>query len=410
MIPEKLLTVEDAGDGRRPRWLSARDEVWVRLLLDELDGLEGRTVEQAEQVGRVPVVGAPPRAAAAMRLVLARFRSSEVLAAAPPVLVRSAVFQEAVREGATRDKAIARAAATLGIAPDEVVPALYADRPGARRVVVAPTRPSPREAIELYHLALLQGLLYRSELLVVRCREHVRAVVRYAKLRGLLCAYAEEQGGTRIELSGPLSLFRHTLKYGSALASFVPALVATPGWSLEATVVLRGDRTLLHARAGDPIARTHALPADADSTVERRFARDFRRLGSAWTLARETAAVRAGGRLFFPDYTLRHGERVVYLEIVGYYTPEYLSNKLEAFRAAGLKDLVVCIDETLACGDREIEAAAVVRFKKRIDAAAVLAAAEALPTRLRSQALDLAEPWSHHATGLATPGWNPGAS
>jgi predicted nuclease of restriction endonuclease-like RecB superfamily len=387
MIPEKLLTVENAGDGRRPRWLSARDEVWVRLLLDELDGLGGCSVEHAERIGSVPVVGAPARAAAAMRLVLARFRSSEVVAVAPPVVVRRAVFEEAAREGATRDDAIARAAASLGIAPADVVPALYADRPGARRVVVGPTMPSPREAIELYHLALLQGLLYRSELLVVRCREHVRAVVRYAKLRGLLCTYAEEPAGTRVELSGPLSLFRHTLKYGSALASFVPALVATPGWSLEATIVLRGERMPLHARAGDPIARTHALPADADSAVERRFARDFRRLGSAWTLARETAAVRAGGRLFFPDYTLRHGERVVYLEIVGYYTPEYLSNKLLAFRAAGLKDLVVCIDETLACGDREIEARAVVRYKKRIDAAAVLAAAESLLTGSRLGAL-----------------------
>jgi predicted nuclease of restriction endonuclease-like RecB superfamily len=378
MIPEKLLSVDISGDGVRPRWLSARDEVWVRKLLDESDGLQGRTIDDAERAAAEPVAGAPPRAVAAVRLVLAKFRRSEVVAAASPPAVRRAVFDEAGRIGATREDSIARAAATLGIGAGEILPALYADRPGARRIVVSNEAPSPREAIEIHNLSLLQGLLFRSELVVVRLREHVRAVVRFAKLRGLLCTCAEETSGTRVELSGPLALFRNTLKYGHALAGFIPAVAATPGWSLEARIVLRGERAVLRAGAGDPIARTHALPADADSSVERRFARDFRRLGTSWTLGRETVAVRAGTRLFFPDFTLRRGDRVVHVEIVGYYTPEYLTAKLEAFRAARLRDLVVCIDEDLACGDREITAAAIVRYRKRVDARAVLLVAEAL--------------------------------
>ncbi len=380
MFPEKLLSVDNLGGVVRPRWLSARDEVWVRKLIDELDGLAGCTVEDADRAAREPLVGAPPRAAAALRLVLRRFHRSSVSAPAAPPSVRRAVFDEAARPGATRDEALSRAAAALGIQVSEVIPALYADRPGARRILAPESLPSPREAIELYHLALLQGLLFRSESLVVEVREHVRAVVRFAKLRGLLCTYAEGPGGTRIALSGPLALFRQTLKYGRALAGFVPAVVATPGWSLEATVALHGRRVRLTAGAGDPLARTHALPRDADSAVERRFARDFRRLASAWTLARETAAVQAGGRLFFPDFSLRREERRVHLEIVGYYTPEYLRAKLEAFRAAGLRDLVVCIDESLACGDGEIAAACVVRYRKHIDAAAVLRAVESLAT------------------------------
>jgi uncharacterized protein len=379
MIPEKLLSLDDTGNGMRPRWLSPRDEVWVRKLLDELDRSVGRTVDEAELAAATPLPGALPRAVAGVRLVLGRFRRCVVAAAAPPSVVRRAVFDEAARAGTTREDALARAATSLGIEPVRVLEALYADRPGARRIAPADDVPSPRETIELYNLALLQSLLFRSEVLRVHAREHVRAVVRYAKLRGLLCSCREDVAGTRIELSGPLSLFRQTLKYGNALAGFVPALVATPGWSLEATIVLRGVRAVLRAAAGDPVARTHKLPEDADSAVERRFARDFRRLGSAWALSRETAAVRAGGRLFFPDFTLRRGERVVHLEIVGYYTPEYLRAKLDAFRAAGLQSLVVCIDETLACGDHEIAAAAVVRYRKRIDPAAVLAAVEREP-------------------------------
>ena len=65
----------------------------------------------------------------------------------------------------------------------------------------------------------------------------VRSVVRYAKLRGLLATFAvAERGGLRMEASGPLALFRHTLKYGHALAMFFPVLVSTPSFGLTPSV------------------------------------------------------------------------------------------------------------------------------------------------------------------------------
>jgi predicted nuclease of restriction endonuclease-like RecB superfamily len=377
MLPENLIYVDEVLDGVRPRWLAARDEVWVRALLAELDGHVGRSVEDAERtLDALTLPGAPPRAAAGMRAVLARLWKSTVVAAAPPTAVRRAVFDEAARPGISREQALARAAAALGISATAALASLYADRPGTRKVIAPEHVPSPREAIDLYHLALVQALLFRSEALVVRVREHVRAVVRFAKLKGLLCTYGVDAGGTKIALSGPLSLFRHTTKYGHALASFFPAVAATPGWSIEAQVVLRERRVRFAASAGDPIACAHALPRDADSMVERRFVRDVRRLGSPWTVERETAAVRAGGGVFFPDFTLRRGDETVYIEIVGYYTPEYLRSKLEALRQAGMRNLVVCIDEALACEDGEIAAAEVVRYHKRVDAVKVIEAAE----------------------------------
>jgi hypothetical protein len=50
--------------------------------------------------------------------------------------------------------------------------------------------------VEQYNLALVQGLLQRSEHVRVEIREHVRAVVRFAKLAGLLCTYAPAERGT----------------------------------------------------------------------------------------------------------------------------------------------------------------------------------------------------------------------
>jgi predicted nuclease of restriction endonuclease-like RecB superfamily len=93
-----------------------------------------------------------------------------------------------------------------------------------------------------------------------------------------------------------------------------------------------------------------------------------------------------GGRSFFPDFTLRHqGGFSVLVEVVGFYTPDYLRSKLDALRAAAARPLIACIDESLACADGEL-AGAVLRFKRRIDAAALIAIAERLREEHRSGA------------------------
>ncbi len=388
MLPADLLLLnarEGHLAGASPRYLTGRDEVWVRAVIDRFDGYVGRTVRErdAELVDRVRSIardhGVSTRAADGVVHVLSRRFKTKVDTPLDPVAVRAAVFEEAGRD-AHYDRALAlsRAESRLGVPASEIVRALFADRPPARRIVAPAAPPSPAVVVDAYNLALVQGLLLRSERVTVDVREHVRAVVRFAKLAGLLCTYAVGENGTRLEVSGPLSILRHTTKYGFALASFFPAVVATTGFRLEARCVLRDEPVVVHVGAADRIARTHKLPKDADSAVERALARDVRRIGGPWSLVREADAVNVGGRPFFPDFTIRHVDGFVALvEVVGFYTPEYLHGKLEALRAAAYRPLIVCIDQSLACEDGDV-AGAVLRFKKRVDAAALLAVAEQL--------------------------------
>lgn len=264
----------------------------------------------------------------------------------------------------------------LNASPLDVASAIFADRAAARVISIAPSL-SAADAVEAYNLSLVQGLLLRSEVVTVHVREHVRAVVRFAKLTGLLCTYAIDEHGTRVDVSGPLAILRHTTKYGFALASFFPAVLATPGFRLRARCVLKGEPILVRIDASDRIARTHALPKDSDSRIERALARDVRRLDRGWELSRETDAISVGQRVFFPDFTLRRDGMSVLVEVVGFYTPEYLRSKLEALRAARMRRLIVCIDESLACDDGEIPGT-VIRFKRKVDAAALLDAADRL--------------------------------
>jgi predicted nuclease of restriction endonuclease-like RecB superfamily len=388
LLPVGLLLVaaHEPGSGRvRPRYLGERDEVWVRCVLDAFDGYVGRTAGEraAELPERIRAIarehGISARAADGVAHVVARKFQTELETPLVPARVRAVVFEEAGRD-ATFDRAaaLARAAARWSVSVEELSRALFADR-AMRRRISAPAAPlSAATAVELYNLALVQGLLQRSESVRVELREHVRAVVRFAKLSGLLCTCEFSERGTRLEVSGPLSILRHTTKYGFALASFFPAVVATPGFRLQALCVLGGEPVHLELEAADRIARTHRLPRDADSAVERALARDVRRLGSEWSLSRESHMLTLGARAVFPDFSLRHaGGFTLLVEVVGFYTPEYLRSKLEALQAAAAEPLIVCIDEALACADGEVPGA-VLRFRRRIDAAKLIEAAERL--------------------------------
>ena len=64
------------------------------------------------------------------------------------------------------------------------------------------------------------------------------------------------------------------------------------------------------------------------------------------------------------------------VELVGFWTPEYLHRKLAHLREARLDNLILCVDEDQACADDLIpEGSRLVRFHRRIDPLAVLRAA-----------------------------------
>ena len=61
------------------------------------------------------------------------------------------------------------------------------------------------------------------------------------------------------------------------------------------------------------------------------------------------------------------------LEIVGFWTPGYVARKLALYRSARLSNLILCIDEDRNCAEADLPSGAlVVRFRRRVDAAAVL--------------------------------------
>ena len=123
----------------------------------------------------------------------------------------------------------------------------------------------------------------------------------------------------------------------------------------------------MRIRSGDPIIPADPL-AKYDSKVEERFARDFLRLTDDWDLVREPEAVPIAGHFFFPDFLIRHRRvagQQAWLEIVGFWTPEYLTEKLERLRQARFPNVILCVDEQRNCSEGELPPGAIGRASCR---------------------------------------------
>ncbi len=377
MLPANLLCCELRGSAAIPRFLGAADRPWIRALIDECDRLAGRPIRELEARLRDPAPGASnekQRLVAHLLLGMARAR---VESPVPPREARAALFMTAARFPAdARDAIIARCAGELGVSPAALTKSLFADLP-SERIAVVPPPLDPGDVALRANLALAQGLLARAYSVRIALEGNARAVARHAALRGLIFSVTRDAGAglARVELSGPFALFRRTLLYGRALGAVVPVLVWTRRFRLEASCDIRGRRAVVTLATGDPIFPT-SEPRRFDSRLEEWFARDFARFAPDWVIVREPEPIDTGGRLFFPDFAVHprlDPSRRWFVEIVGFWTAEYLANKLERLRRARVSNLVLCIDADRNLGDGDLPAsAAVVRYRRRVDAAKVL--------------------------------------
>lgn len=382
ILPLRLIRAERRGEELLPALLLAADHPWLRVLLELQAAFAGRPRRELRERLREPLPHAPDPA----RLAMAQ-RVLEGLAPRPPRAARidsrrarAALFLAAPRH-ATRAAALAAAATELGHEPAALEAALFADLSGERPAPAPPPELSPEELALRTNLALVQGLLLRAVAVEVEAEGNARALVRQAHLAGLICAVTRAGTVTRLAISGPCALFRRTLLYGRALAGLVPLLPWCRRFELRARLELPDGEALLRLRTGDPVWAARE-PRRFDSRLEERLARDLQRLALDWDLVREPEPVDTGEALVFPDFQLVHRHepaRRVWIELVGFWTPEYLTRKLAHLRAARLENLILCLDARRGCGGEAPPAdARLVPFRGRVPAARVLELAEAL--------------------------------
>jgi predicted nuclease of restriction endonuclease-like RecB superfamily len=388
LLPDALLPCSIHGRVVVPHFLGAHDQPWLRVLVDEYARFVGRRQRELDERLREPLPCASPPAKRRVAVhVLSRLWGGTRTTTISPRCARAAVFMEAARSQAEPAVVVASVAAQMAVAATDLKEALFADLPGERLVAAPAELLSPGELALRTNLAIAQAFLFRSAAVLIEMEGNARAVVRHAKLRGLICSVAPGGDGSRaaIEISGPYALFRRTMLYGRALSEMLPLLVWCHRFRLRADCTVRGQHLMLQLGSGDPIFPAKQ-PRLYDSKIEERFAQDFRRIAPDWDVLREPEPVPAGEVLIFPDFVLEHRRdgRRWFLEIVGFWTPQYVERKLALLRAARLGNLILCVDEARSCADAEVWASTrVIPFRRRIDAVAVMRVIDGEPGAAR---------------------------
>ncbi len=312
-----------------------------------------------------------------------------------PFYVRRQLFEESSKQGFAltdleRAEIMDLVASRLGISTITIAENMWSDLED-NMVIEHFFSLSPRELIGWYNLSLIQTMLFNCTHLefFVRGGIHWKRVLRDLKRLGLMYYLEQRQKiptdqETRYEnqgmqtdensapqekdeneivcvVSGPLSIFKLTDRYGTSIAKLIPSILSAGKWFIKASIVrknfvlgkkiyeceLSNDRSPLLlcepvrneskiTNVNEQFTSGHTDITSStyyDSKVEENFAKRFIQSGNGWALTREPdPIVLSDGKALIPDFVFEKYGKKIYFEIVGFWTTEYLEKKLEKIR------------------------------------------------------------------------------
>lgn len=388
----------------RPRRINSQDARWLETaaaLVALFKEHVGRTRGELEEA-LTGYVGAETNYRVVRGLVKLLFDRCEfeTAVAFDPAEVRRALFLKARAvhpldgEGRTRGAVLAELGAELSREPESLLAGLYADLP-ARQRIAAFAELDARSLIDLFNLAQAQALLYRCTGMRLKIKPQApdgyRALFGAIKTHRLIhTIMGDPSRGYEVRLDGPVSLFHRSQKYGVQMSVFLRDLLACDGWEMSAEIQTKAGTTVFALDSERHGLREfdEGLPG-YENPVREKLIEGWSHFDSAWTLEASSEVLGLGETALVPDFMLRHpGGQIVYLELLGFWTPKYLSQRLRELEQAGVRNFLLAAWEELR-GSREPfarESPQVVIFKRSLDPAAVEWAAEKLVVKELSPA------------------------
>lgn len=264
----------------------------------------------------------------------------------------------------------ARIASQLGQSWDELEGRLFEDIIEFHRLKAFDGYPNAQALLARYNVAQVQVALFDALEMTVWATDDFKTILRYAKLARLMHTIRRHgDGGFEIRFDGPASILRETRRYGTAMAKFLPALIACRNWRMHAALAARGRRWRNHLvlSSADGLNSHLPPPREFDSSVEEAFAAKWgTEPRDGWTLLREGEILDCDQHVFVPDFVLRHADgRRVLLEIVGFWTPEYLEAKLQTLRRFARQPILLAVAQAVTKQRPDFPAEAI-RYKSAL--------------------------------------------
>jgi predicted nuclease of restriction endonuclease-like RecB superfamily len=273
-----------------------------------------------------------------------------------PVDLRRKIYQSTQKLGLPttpmhRSQIIETVASELNTTPEMVEGSFYDDL-DSELILTEFRPPAPKELLEEYNLSLTQTLLFDSTELNFTSSGNWQRIFYAIKRLGLIYEASQEHGFW-VKIDGPISLFKLTRRYGTALAKLLPVIVDNPQWTVEAKILWKYTNEICDFKIeswkhGTFLKKPQLPDVSYDSIVEEDFAARFQALKSGWQLRREPEPVVAGRQVIIPDFSIEREGIKIYMEVVGFWTTEYLLRKIEKLKKVNVK-MLIAVNETLAC-------------------------------------------------------------
>ena len=369
MLTSDLAMSYQRGNRIQPRYIDPSDDNYLQIagdliaLVREHEAQSRAELEQALQdyVG----TGTDYRILRGLIKLLMDRCTFQTPGTIEPFEIRRALFLKAkshhpaVASEETGRSVIEETAAQLGRSTDEIVSGLYADL-WTNQTLTAFDPPSARELLDSYNLAQAQALLYRA--IEMRLAIEPREIAGFRQLFAAIKSYrlmhtiqGSPSTGYEIRLSGPVSIFHRSQKYGIQMAVFLPALLACEGWSMRAEISVKsGHAAFFELNSRETrLSSPCSFESEGRNAVAEKLIANWAKAGGLWALEPSREIINLGESVFIPDFALRHEDgRVVYLELMGFWTPRYLGERLKEFQRADYSKFLLAASDELR-GSRE---------------------------------------------------------
>jgi len=366
------------------------------------------------------------------RSVFERLNSSSSILT--PMLIRQKLFEESSKQGwalsdSQRQTIIQQLAKQMHITSNDIETMMWSDKD--ENLILTRFEPiSTKDLIFWYNLSLFQTLLFKC----IRLEFYVKGgiywkhVLRNVKKYGMMYTLEYNSGDKSDDdsitcvLEGPLSLFKMTDRYGASMAKLLPSILNTPTWKINGSIVKKTDDgqkiysfELKNDDAQEFLRSTiettyqnneYGINDDYvyDSSIEAAFAKRFyhhfdQNDKFGWKISREPDPLIVDGKAMIPDFLFERFGRKVYLEIVGFWTKEYLDRKTAKLKAlfdnhqkkknSRSIDLLVAVNSELSCSQIEIISKDhVFTFKKDVPIKPILEYLRRIDTEITKEKMD----------------------
>ena len=359
MLPSNLLVVYKRKSEIQPRYakLSSENlEAAKRLIKTYKTHIGEKKKALKTVISDLENSGYDYRFVRALALLLDRKSTFICCSKINPVELRKRVFQATEKHGfpttpEKRQKILETVASDMALTTQTIEENLYADLDD--ELILEKINPTTAmELLEQYNLSLAQTLLFDSTELNFTASGNWQNLFFSIKKLGLIYEVSNDNGFW-VKIDGPVSLFKLTKRYGLNIAKLLPVIVANTEWTINAKILWKYSNEIcnfkMDSRKHSSLLRKQKfIPINYDSIVEKSFATQFQALKTGWKLRREPEPISTGTQVIIPDFSLQRPGIKVYLEIVGFWTEEYISRKAEKLKKTQVKMLLL-VNEALAC-------------------------------------------------------------